>query len=375
MKSAVLLFIAPIAVAILATFFTLHTSIDSVIYDWIDQVQTICPSIHTDVGAPPQENVPSTPDAKPASLADLGDVVCDLPRIPARQLSVEDFFDHMADRHPFIVTWSSEGGPNTGGDSDDNDYRRNINTNTNTNTNTDANDDNGNDDNNSNMKQHTAKASFPNRLFQEKCTFGELKKEFGHLEVTLSTSNTYSYDKREVKFAEYLEEYLTPVESGTSAEDVWYMFGDHTAHWDEEFLQHYRQPKYTTALPTALSFGVGGKHSGVPFHFHGPGWSEVLHGRKRWFLYPRSKNHNITGLFDPDQTMLDWTQQVLPTLTGDDRPLQCVIQPGEALYFPNEWYHATLNLDDFNAFISTFADESGEWEKREEEEAVTVSVE
>ena len=33
-----------------------------------------------------------------------------------------------------------------------------------------------------------------------------------------------------------------------------------------------------------------------------------------------------------------------------------VISPGEVLYFPDRWMHATLNLDDYNVFVSVFID-------------------
>ena len=36
--------------------------------------------------------------------------------------------------------------------------------------------------------------------------------------------------------------------------------------------------------------------------------------------------------------------------------LECTISFGEALYFPSQWYHATLNLDKYTAFVSTFTD-------------------
>jgi hypothetical protein len=35
---------------------------------------------------------------------------------------------------------------------------------------------------------------------------------------------------------------------------------------------------------------------------------------------------------------------------------ECVIEPGEYLYFPSGWMHATLNLDSYNAFVSLFLD-------------------
>jgi hypothetical protein len=33
-----------------------------------------------------------------------------------------------------------------------------------------------------------------------------------------------------------------------------------------------------------------------------------------------------------------------------------VISPGEVLYFPDRWMHATINLDDYNVFVSVFID-------------------
>lgn len=31
---------------------------------------------------------------------------------------------------------------------------------------------------------------------------------------------------------------------------------------------------------TFLGFGIAGAGTGVPFHFHGPGFAEVIHGHK-----------------------------------------------------------------------------------------------
>lgn len=35
---------------------------------------------------------------------------------------------------------------------------------------------------------------------------------------------------------------------------------------------------------------------------------------------------------------------------------ECVLEPGEMLYFPDKWMHATLNLDSYNLFVSVFLD-------------------
>ncbi|NWI87486.1 JMJD8 protein, partial [Pitta sordida] len=48
-----------------------------------------------------------------------------------------------------------------------------------------------------------------------------------------------------------------------------------------------------------------------------------------------------------------WLQHTYPTLPPAQRPLECTLRPGEVLYFPDRWWHATLNLDT-SVFISTF---------------------
>lgn len=132
--------------------------------------------------------------------------------------------------------------------------------------------------------------------------------------------------------------------------DTLYFFGDNNfTEWGPLF-QHYVPPPFRIpGTSPAYSFGIAGSGSGVPFHWHGPGFSEVIFGRKRWFLYPPDK----TPHFHPNETTLAWLQHTYPTLPPAQRPLECTLRPGEVLYFPDRWWHATLNLDT-SVFISTF---------------------
>uniref|UniRef100_A0A8D2MXS6 Jumonji domain containing 8 n=1 Tax=Zonotrichia albicollis TaxID=44394 RepID=A0A8D2MXS6_ZONAL len=129
-----------------------------------------------------------------------------------------------------------------------------------------------------------------------------------------------------------------------------YFFGDNNfTEWGPLF-QHYVPPPFRIpGTSPAYSFGIAGSGSGVPFHWHGPGFSEVIFGRKRWFLYPPDQ----TPHFHPNETTLAWLQHTYPTLPPALRPLECTLRPGEVLYFPDRWWHATLNLDT-SVFISTF---------------------
>ncbi|XP_074988921.1 jmjC domain-containing protein 8 isoform X3 [Caretta caretta] len=166
-----------------------------------------------------------------------------------------------------------------------------------------------------------------NAEFQALCTRNKLLAEFGDRLVRLSTANTYSYRK-----------------------DTLYFFGDNNfTEWGSLFQKYMPPPFRIPGTSGAYSFGIAGSGSGVPFHWHGPGYSEVIFGRKRWFLYPPEK----TPKFHPNKTTLSWLLDTYPFLPPEDRPVECTIHPGEVLYFPDRWWHATLNLDT-SVFISTF---------------------
>uniref|UniRef100_A0A8B9NXG0 Jumonji domain containing 8 n=1 Tax=Apteryx owenii TaxID=8824 RepID=A0A8B9NXG0_APTOW len=189
-----------------------------------------------------------------------------------------------------------------------------------------------------------------NSVFQALCTKDKLLGAFGDRLVRLSTANTYSYRKVDVPFQEYVEHLLKPQDPAALGSDTLYFFGDNNfTEWGPLFQKYVPPPFRIPGTRGAYSFGIAGAGSGVPFHWHGPGYSEVIFGRKRWFLYPPDK----TPHFHPNETTLAWLRHTYPTLPPGERPLECTIHPGEVLYFPDRWWHATLNLDT-SVFISTF---------------------
>uniref|UniRef100_A0A2K5C582 Jumonji domain containing 8 n=1 Tax=Aotus nancymaae TaxID=37293 RepID=A0A2K5C582_AOTNA len=144
-----------------------------------------------------------------------------------------------------------------------------------------------------------------NSRFQALCSRERLLASFGDRVVRLSTANTYSYQKVDLPFQEYVEQLLHPQDPTSLGNDTLYFFGDNNFTEWASLFRHYSPPPF--GLPgtsPAYSFGIAGAGSGVPFHWHGPGYSEVMYGRK-------------------------------------------------VLYFPDRWWHATLNLDT-SVFISTF---------------------
>jgi len=196
-----------------------------------------------------------------------------------------------------------------------------------------------------------------NEDFAKRVSLEALVEDYGSKTVVLSSSNTYSYDKSHMSLKEYIE---TVVDHGVSLRDeantTFYMFGDNYDTWLETLLEDYDQV-YLGHDDQALSFGIGGHLSGVPFHIHGGGFSEVLYGCKRWFLYPEG----VTPEFLPDETALTWVAKRAHAGEDEDardaRLLECTIRPGEVLYFPSAWYHAALNIGR-TVFVSSFIREA-----------------
>ena len=68
--------------------------------------------------------------------------------------------------------------------------------------------------------------------------------------------------------------------------ETFYFFGDNDVEEWKDLLDEYNQPPLNLPLhQSALSFGLAGPGSGVPFHFHGPGFAETIYGRKRWLVF------------------------------------------------------------------------------------------
>lgn len=179
--------------------------------------------------------------------------------------------------------------------------------------------------------------------------------------VTLSSSNSFSEHRRTVPFAKYLEEVINgpSLEADSKSNETWYLFGEtYSPEW-KRFLESYELPpcQACNALDdslVALSFGIGNSGSGVQWHIHGPGFSEAIHGRKHWILYSNKNEPK----FHPDQTSLNWMHYNYTAFEKmDDMPLECTLYPGDIIYFPDMWWHATINIDDYTAFVSTFTQE------------------
>ncbi|KPA77775.1 hypothetical protein ABB37_06608 [Leptomonas pyrrhocoris] len=189
--------------------------------------------------------------------------------------------------------------------------------------------------------------------FQQAVQKQRLLEHHGRDEIILSSGNRNSYAKRHTTLADYVGNYLRPQPEEVRGNASWYHFGDpHHQYWREvnglyelpkKFLHPHQSP--------ALSFGVAGSGTGVPFHTHGAVFAEVVYGRKRWWLSAPQREPR----YDPDANTLHWLRHVRPTYTSAESAnlLDCVCDRGDVLYIPSHWHHATLNIGEA-VFMSVF---------------------
>lgn len=111
-----------------------------------------------------------------------------------------------------------------------------------------------------------------------------------------------------MKLTDYLNDYVLSTPTNNELQqrlkygnETWYFFGENNFTDWKDLIKLYEKPKYE--LPkhrSAFSFGIAGGLTGVPFHFHGPGFAETIVGRKRWFLYEPDNRPE----FDPNQSTI-----------------------------------------------------------------------
>jgi hypothetical protein len=218
------------------------------------------------------------------------------------------------------------------------------------------------------------------RSLKSRTTLEYLQEYYSDFPVVLSSSNSYSHGKIDSTLGDYLNNILkmenADKNSTLLANETYYLFGFNEKGIFKELNQLYASPPcHLCEKAGAKTPGIGGKNSGVSFHFHGSGFSEVIHGRKKWFLFPKEFSSLVAKIFHSNMTMESWHDNIYPYFHSEsslattfkeefipdlealkDHLFECTIEAGQVLYFPSFWMHATLNLEEFNFFYSHFLD-------------------
>ncbi|ACI65877.1 predicted protein [Phaeodactylum tricornutum CCAP 1055/1] len=167
-------------------------------------------------------------------------------------------------------------------------------------------------------------ASVPGRnaYFRQRTLLQALPQNFEpNFLVTLSSSNSLSEHRRTVALKTYLNETVAKGETfpDRPSNESWYLFGETYSDEWKTLLKDYELPPCRTCTDewVALSFGIGNRGSGVQWHVHGPGFSEAVHGRKHWILYPPYRK----PVHDKDQSSRQWMEYVYAAASA--RPYEC----------------------------------------------------
>lgn len=239
--------------------------------------------------------------------------------------------------------------------------------------------------------------------FTSLTTQAALLSQLSSSPITLASANTYSHARRTVPFDTYLASITaSAISLDDTANDTYYFFGDHddpstssspiaallaqytipAAYYGQDGCTADRydvveQP--VSRYEMRLSFGLGGRYSGTPFHYHSSVFAHVLHGRKRWLLHPPT-HLPPHSLVRPHMSAIQWLDDMwlssavhVPESASDSDDgstrgavLSCVCSAGDVLYLPSGWLHLTLNMDEYNVFVSSFVYDKGEdWEERQ----------
>ena len=98
-------------------------------------------------------------------------------------------------------------------------------------------------------------------------------------------SSSFSRPPVDTTLSTYIDKMMKPQSLRVKGNETFYWFGDNNYTEFASLFSAYNPPKYSLpdTLP-AYSFGVAGTGTGVPFHWHGPGFAEVLERMDAYIL-------------------------------------------------------------------------------------------
>ena len=102
---------------------------------------------------------------------------------------------------------------------------------------------------------------------------------------------------------------------------------------------------FTKLQNTHFQYYQGKPGTGAPVHFHVDAWNALVHGRKRWFIFPPMKGMYTTKPIG--QWLTNHRNQV--------KPLVFTQYAGDIVYIPRFWAHGVLNIKESVGIAAEFA--------------------
>jgi SAM-dependent methyltransferase len=115
---------------------------------------------------------------------------------------------------------------------------------------------------------------------------------------------------------------------------------------NEPFMSKLRQDyavpfnlQHIDGFEVFSAMGVNHSHS---FHAHGESWLGQVEGRRQWWFVPPT---------EPAPNRVNACLYLSGAETLPDKATSFVQHPGDVMWFPKDWYHATCALDDWTVGI------------------------
>eukprot|EP00933_Yihiella_yeosuensis_P003735 TRINITY_DN10695_c0_g3_i1.p1 TRINITY_DN10695_c0_g3~~TRINITY_DN10695_c0_g3_i1.p1 ORF type:complete len:418 (+),score=68.63 TRINITY_DN10695_c0_g3_i1:136-1389(+) len=180
-------------------------------------------------------------------------------------------------------------------------------------------------------------------------------RQFGHLEIATGSEfdlTRIGTGRKWVKLRDYVE----LMESNKTSSGYSFDRGEFfeksglSKKWKtipglSSALSYAKKSAKEAHLSVVLALGTTGH--GIPFHWHMDSYSVALYGRKRWAIYAPGKM-TPTG-FLASESFVTWLQKRRHDFEGKRflaPEYECIQEPGDILYVPEGWYHATACIGD-----------------------------
>lgn len=179
-------------------------------------------------------------------------------------------------------------------------------------------------------------------------------RRHGDLQVVLREQvvHTVDADGRRVNVSQYLRD------SAEHSDLIQFSFEDLTTfrRLAPEYATGGLMPSILRGIHKKPAFSLGKQHTGSGLHKHSEAWLAQMAGRKTWLLAPPG------SLSAQEQDVLEQTMpcELLKEVQAGRHPtLQlCTVSPGEVIYLPTQWHHATCNQDEFTLAVGGREDSS-----------------
>lgn len=107
-----------------------------------------------------------------------------------------------------------------------------------------------------------------------------------------------------------------------------------------DLLSEYSNPEVFESASQCRVFSFGGGHRGVQMMQHGVAWLGLISGAKLWHVAPPDVPRPSDRLC-ADGGKIDYA------LAAKESVTHCLLLPGETILVPENWWHATCNLDPY----------------------------